>query len=182
MRKTLCTLALALTALVCNAKDIKTVVFTTNPQMSCENCENKIKGNLRFESGVKAIEASAQKQTVTISYDADKTSESKLAKALEKIGYKATKVSAKSNGRSAKADKKGSCCQGDKKAEKKSCCNEKGQEPTAGCCQSKASGNGKCCGEKKDGKAAPAACKGCGEKKGQQCKAAKSKKKEAKKD
>uniref|UniRef100_UPI004026F15A hypothetical protein n=1 Tax=Prevotella sp. TaxID=59823 RepID=UPI004026F15A len=34
------------------AKDIKTVVFTTTPQMHCAACENKIKSNLRFEKGL----------------------------------------------------------------------------------------------------------------------------------
>ena len=42
-----------LTAIVGLAKDIKTVVVTTQPQMHCSGCENKIKGNLRFEKGVK---------------------------------------------------------------------------------------------------------------------------------
>ncbi len=40
-------IALAI-ASVCFAKDIKTVVLTTNPQMLCENCEKKIKDNIRF--------------------------------------------------------------------------------------------------------------------------------------
>ena len=34
-------------ASACFAKDIKTVVLTTNPQMHCNNCENKIKNNIR---------------------------------------------------------------------------------------------------------------------------------------
>ena len=38
-------------AMVGFAKDIKTVVFTTTPQMHCAACENKIKSNLRFEKG-----------------------------------------------------------------------------------------------------------------------------------
>ena len=36
-------------------KDIKTVVFKTTPEMHCNNCETKIKNNLRFEKGVKGI-------------------------------------------------------------------------------------------------------------------------------
>lgn len=32
-------------------KDIKTVVFKTTPEMHCNNCETKIKNNLRFEKG-----------------------------------------------------------------------------------------------------------------------------------
>lgn len=81
-----------LTMTVGFAKDIKTIVVTTNPQMHCENCENKIKGNLRFEKGVKKIETSIKDQTVTIEYDADKTSVVKLIDAFKKIGYEAEPV------------------------------------------------------------------------------------------
>ena len=56
MKKVIFTSAMMLIALVAMAKDIKTVVVTTQPQMHCENCEKKIKGNLRFEKGVKEIQ------------------------------------------------------------------------------------------------------------------------------
>ena len=39
-------------------REIKTVFFTTTPQMHCVACENKIKNNLRFEKGIKSIETS----------------------------------------------------------------------------------------------------------------------------
>ncbi len=81
-----------LTMTVGFAKDIKTIVVTTTPQMHCESCENKIKGNLRFEKGVKKIETSIHDQTVTIEYDADKTSVDKLIEAFKKIGYEAEHV------------------------------------------------------------------------------------------
>ena len=71
------------------AKDIKTVVVTTTPQMHCENCENRIKNNLRFEKGVKNIETNIEKQTVTITYDADKTTVEKILKGFEKFKYSA---------------------------------------------------------------------------------------------
>ena len=83
---------LAVATLSIMAKDIKTVVFTTLPQMHCENCENKIKGNLKFEKGIKEINTSVPEQKVTIKYDADKTSPEKLTKAFAKIGYEATVV------------------------------------------------------------------------------------------
>lgn len=70
------------------AKDIQTVVLTTTPQMHCENCENKIKNNVRFVRGVKSITTSVADQTVTIKYDADKTSVDKIVKGFAKIGYK----------------------------------------------------------------------------------------------
>ena len=95
MKKALVSFALMLVALGAQAKDIKTLVVTTNPQMHCATCENKIKGNLRFEKGIKTIETNVKEQRVTITYDADKTSSEVLVKAFEKIGYKATPVDAK---------------------------------------------------------------------------------------
>ena len=79
-------------ALSLYAKDIKQMVVTTSPKMSCENCENKIKGNLRFEKGVKKVETSLADQTVIVTYDADKTDEEKIAKAFEKLNYKVSKT------------------------------------------------------------------------------------------
>lgn len=78
-----------LVAMAAVAKDIKTVVVTTTPQMHCENCENRIKNNLRFEKGVKKIETNVEKQTVTITYDADKTTVENLLKGFEKFNYSA---------------------------------------------------------------------------------------------
>ena len=65
------------------------VVFTTQPQMHCQNCENRIKNNLRFEKGVKLIETSVEAQTVTVTYDDAKTTPEKLQAGLKKIGYDA---------------------------------------------------------------------------------------------
>ncbi len=66
-------------ALIASAKsDDKTVVFTMSPKMSCQNCENKIKSNLRFEKGVKEIVTSLPAQTVTITYSGDKTNPEKI--------------------------------------------------------------------------------------------------------
>jgi periplasmic mercuric ion binding protein len=58
MKKIMTVTAMLVFAISMFAKDIKTVVFTTLPQMHCENCENKIKGNLRFEKGIKQITTS----------------------------------------------------------------------------------------------------------------------------
>lgn len=54
-------------------REIKTMAFTTTPQMHCAACENKIKNNLRFEKGIKNIETSVPNQTVTVKYNTDKT-------------------------------------------------------------------------------------------------------------
>ena len=92
MKKFVLVCAMMMTAVVGMAKDIKTVVVTTMPQMHCESCENKIKGNLRFEKGVKQIECSIPEQRVTITYDADKTNAESIIKSFEKFGYKAEQV------------------------------------------------------------------------------------------
>ena len=94
MRKVIMTLAITLMGVAAQAKDIKTVIFTTQPQMHCASCEKKIKGNLRYEKGVKRIDTSVEQQKVTVKYDADKTSAEKLQKAFKKFGYEARQVKA----------------------------------------------------------------------------------------
>ena len=131
MKKSMMMLTMLLVACVTFAKDIKTVVLTTMPQMHCESCENKIKGNLRFEKGIKSVETNIDEQAVTVQYDADKTNEEKIMKAFGKFGYQASKKEA------AKQD----CKQCDKKDVKH--CEKEGQ---CGKCE-----QGKQC-DKKDAK------------------------------
>lgn len=92
MKKVLLFSAAALLAVSAYAKEIKTVVVTTNPEIECENCENKIRNELKFTKGVKRIAIDRPAQQVTITYDADKTSVEKLAAAFDKIGYEVTVV------------------------------------------------------------------------------------------
>ena len=106
-----------LSVIVASAKDIKTVVFTTNPIMHCENCENKIKTNLRYEKGVKEIQTNVAEQRVTVNYDADKTSADNIQKAFNKFGYTATVVD-------------NNC------AKKSDCCQNKGEKKEMSCCKS----------------------------------------------
>lgn len=73
--------------LMAGGKDLRVLVMTPTPQMHCESCENKIKKNLRFESGVKKIETSIKEQTVTVTYDAAKTDVKKIQSAMKEIGY-----------------------------------------------------------------------------------------------
>lgn len=71
--------------------ETKVVVFTPTPAMHCMKCEKKIKDNVRFVKGVKKIETSVEKQTITITYDAAKTTPEKIEAGLNKIGYKVKK-------------------------------------------------------------------------------------------
>ena len=81
-------------AMSLSAKDIKTVVLKTNPEMHCNGCEKKIKDNIRFEKGVKTITTDLKEKTVTIEYDAEKTTVANIIKGFRKIKYEATEVKA----------------------------------------------------------------------------------------
>lgn len=102
--------AIALSAGSAAAKDIQKVVLTTNPAMHCQNCESKIKNHLKFEKGIKKIDTSVENQTVTITYDADKTSEKAIMDAFTKIKYEVKKVGGDAKAAPAKCG--GSCCDG----------------------------------------------------------------------
>lgn len=108
MKKTILLLIVLLATVAANAKDIKTVVVTTTPQMHCASCENRIKSNIRFEKGVKKIKTNIPDQTVTITYDADQTSVEKIIEGFKKIEYEASVVQPCKKER--KDNKKGGCC------------------------------------------------------------------------
>ena len=66
-------------------KEYRTVTFDVH--LHCESCVKKVKENISYEKGVKALEVSLEDQTVKVTYDASKTDETKLAAAIEKLGY-----------------------------------------------------------------------------------------------
>lgn len=109
MKKIMMALTLALFAVAAQAENLKEVVFNVTPQMTCNNCEKKIKSNIRFEKGVKKIDTSLEKQTVTISYDADKTDEAKIASAFKKIGYEAKQAGVCTQAHGTCANAQGAC-------------------------------------------------------------------------
>ena len=69
MKKILLLLIAALTMTMASAKDIKTVVLTTVPQMHCENCEKRIKENIRLSASRKtsALRKASRKSKPTSS-------------------------------------------------------------------------------------------------------------------
>ncbi len=147
MRTKALLIALAVT-LVCAAKDIKTVVLNTVPEMHCSSCENKIKSNIRFEKGVKDIETNLADKTVTVTYDADKTNVEQIIEGFKKIDYVATVATPKAEGAPQAEQKKGGCCGsggckcGQKKAEAKTDAKtEAKSEEKKGC---------SCCSKKKE--------------------------------
>lgn len=72
-------------------KKTETVVFATN--MHCKNCTNKVRENLSYEKGVKDLEVDLKSNRITVTFDPSKTDKATLAKAINKLGYKAEEVS-----------------------------------------------------------------------------------------
>lgn len=68
------------------ADNIQTIVVTPSPKMTCQNCENRIKGRVKFVKGTKKIETNVPNNTVTITFDADKAKLSDYEEAFKKIG------------------------------------------------------------------------------------------------
>ena len=98
MKKMSIMMALAMASLTASAqksKDIDTLQVTTTPQMHCANCEKKIKSNIRFVKGVRRIETSVPKQTVTIVYDSKKSNYEDFVEAFRKIGFTIDRVNRK---------------------------------------------------------------------------------------
>lgn len=92
MKKILSLAIVAMMAASAWAENIQTLVLTPTPKMSCNNCEKKIKMELRNVKGTKKIETSLKDQTVTITFDADKAKVQEYIDAMAKIGRKAEVV------------------------------------------------------------------------------------------
>ena len=92
MRQTILITFMAL-LLAIGGKELRVAVLTPTPQMHCASCENKIKGNMRFEKGVKKVETDLEKQHVTITYDPKKNTVEGLQAGMKKIGYETKVVS-----------------------------------------------------------------------------------------
>ena len=65
--------------------EIKEVTFLVH--LHCANCAKKVQENIAFEKGVKDLHVCLEDQTVSLKYDAAKTSEETLKAAIEKLGY-----------------------------------------------------------------------------------------------
>lgn len=68
------------------AKDIRTAIFKVD-QMECSNCEKKVQNNIKFEKGLKKVETNLENKTVTITYDADKTTVENIKAGFKKFNY-----------------------------------------------------------------------------------------------
>lgn len=92
MKKTIAVAFLAMLSVGTSAKSkADTLIVCTTPKMHCQNCENKIKKNIRFVKGTKSITTSLPEQTVTIIYDSNKCRYEDFAAAFKKIGFEIKK-------------------------------------------------------------------------------------------
>ncbi|MCD7900539.1 MAG: heavy-metal-associated domain-containing protein [Bacteroides sp.] len=73
------------------AKELREVVFKVE-QMMCQNCEKKVKNNIKFEKGLKSFDTDLKEKTVTITYDPEKTNVEKLQEGFRRFKYEAVVV------------------------------------------------------------------------------------------
>jgi copper chaperone CopZ len=73
-----------------NNKKTAEVLFSVN--IDCKNCVKKLEAKLPFEEGVKDLKISLEDKTIWFAYLPEKTDKVKLAKAIEKLGYKAEEI------------------------------------------------------------------------------------------
>jgi len=69
----------------------KVVCFKSN--MDCSHCEKTLSEYLKFEKGVKNLKVDHVSNTIRVEYKDGKNTDEALAKAVEKKGYKAEKIS-----------------------------------------------------------------------------------------
>ena len=73
--------------------ELKTTVFQTD--VDCENCAKKVDNSIPYQKGVKEVKVDVPSRTVTVTYDATKSSDEALLKAFKKVKVKAEVAPAK---------------------------------------------------------------------------------------
>ena len=71
--------------------EIKEVTFKVH--LHCAGCVKKVQENLSYEKGVKGLHVCMESQVIALKYDASKTDEETLKKAIIKLGVPVTGVS-----------------------------------------------------------------------------------------
>ncbi len=73
-----------------NRKQRETAVFYV--EIECDKCVKRIQENIAFEKGLKDMLIDREKQTVTLTYDPQKTDTATLKLAFEKIRKPVSKI------------------------------------------------------------------------------------------
>ncbi|MCU0408836.1 MAG: heavy-metal-associated domain-containing protein [Bacteroidales bacterium] len=72
-------------------KTTETVKYKTS--IDCQDCVNKIMGNLPQEKGIKDVKCDLATKEVTVTYSKDKSNPDQIKRSLEKLGYTAKEIS-----------------------------------------------------------------------------------------
>lgn len=83
-----------------------TDTVTVNSSINCASCKKTIENGLRFEKGVKLVTVDVKSKTITVLYNAEKTTPEKIKTAITKLGYDADKMPADKTA----YDKLENCC------------------------------------------------------------------------
>ena len=83
----------------------KEVTFKSS--INCDMCKAKIEKDLPLTKGVKKVIVDVDKKEITVTYNAEKTTEAKLKTAISKIGYDADDIIADKKAH----DHLAKCCQ-----------------------------------------------------------------------
>ena len=75
------------------AQKIENTIVCFKSNMDCENCQTTLTEYLKFEKGVKDLKVDLVSNTVMIKYKGEKNNDEEFAKAIEKKGYEAIKIS-----------------------------------------------------------------------------------------
>ena len=76
-----------------SAQKVENKVVCFKSDMDCSMCEKALAEHLKFEKGVKDLKVDHGSNTIYIEYKEGKNSDENFAKAIEKKGYKAEKIS-----------------------------------------------------------------------------------------
>ena len=68
------------------------VIFSVN--LGCAGCQKTVETELPLVKGVKEVKVTLETKEVWVLYQANKTNKAKLVKAIKRIGYQATEITA----------------------------------------------------------------------------------------
>ena len=81
--------------------------LTFKSSINCDMCKEKIEKDLVLTKGVKKVNVDVYKKEIKVTFNAEKTTEAKLKKAISKIGYDSDEVVANKKAH----DHLAKCCQ-----------------------------------------------------------------------
>ncbi|MBR1809696.1 MAG: cation transporter [Paludibacteraceae bacterium] len=81
-----------MSAMTLSAKEKKRETAVFHVEISCDNCVKRIQDNIAFEKGLKDMRIDKEQQTVTLTWDPEKTDTLQLKTAFQKIRKPVSKI------------------------------------------------------------------------------------------